>query len=280
MNANGSLTPNAVRQALGVLAESASVSVFIDEFDRLTDRRTRTLFADAIKLMSDHVMPVTIVLVGVGDTVDDLIAEHASVQRHAVQIQMPRMNDDEIGQIVVKGMSAAELSVDDGFVSEVQTLAQGLPHYAHLVSQHAAYVALEEWQEGVTVAHFGPAVARALNDVSQSIRDMYFTATVSNRETIYREVLLACALAEKDELGTFGPPDVRDRLRLILGRNIELAAFATHLKDFSGDGVRGGVLKRREIGRPRYKFVDPLLPPYVLMRGKVDGLTMSEPTTG
>ena len=53
----------------------------------------------------------------------------------------------------------------------------------------------------------------------------------------------------------------------------EIPAFAAHLKDFSSDGPRGCVLKR--IGttrRFRYQFRDPLMPTYVLMRGRLDGL--------
>jgi hypothetical protein len=57
----------------------------------------------------------------------------------------------------------------------------------------------------------------------------------------------------------------------------EIPAFAAHLKDFSSDGPRGGVLKR--IGttrRFRYRFRDPLMPTYVLMRGRLAGLDRAE----
>jgi len=270
--ANGSISPNDVRHVLATLSQNQPVVVFIDEFDRLTSRRPKTLFADTIKLLSDNAMPVTIVLVGVGDTVDDVIAEHASISRNLVQIPMPRMQDSEIQQIIEKGMDAAELGVDESFKANVVQLAQGLPHYAHLISQHAAFVTLESSRYDVIAGDFPAAIARALNDVSETIRDQYYKCTVSNRATIYREVLLACALATKDEIGTFGAPDVREKLREITGQNYDLPAFATHLRDFSGDGDRGGILKRREGAHPRYKFVDPLLPPYVVMRGQADGL--------
>jgi hypothetical protein len=86
-------------------------------------------------------------------------------------------------------------------------------------------------------------------------------------------VLLACAKCPTDEVGSFGAPDVREQLRAITGVNYEIPAFAAHLKDFSSDGPRGGVLKR--IGttrRFRYRFRDPLMPTYVLMRGRLDGI--------
>jgi Cdc6-like AAA superfamily ATPase len=268
----GTVSPNMARQALTVLSESGPVVVFIDEFDRLVDAKTKALFADMIKLLSDHATPVTLILVGVGDTVDDLVMEHASIQRNLVQIPMPRMDDSEIEQIITKGMEAAELEVEAEFTSKIVSIAQGLPHYAHLLSQHAAYAAAADSRTRVAVGDLSQAIARALNDVSETIRDKYYQATGSNRETIYREVLLACALASKDEIGTFGPSDVRECLREITGQSYSLQAFATHLKDFSSVGVRGGVLKKREGHRPRYRFIDPLLPPYVVMRSTADGL--------
>lgn len=242
---NGSLTPNQVRRALEVLAGVRPVVVFIDEFDRIEDRKTRNQFADTIKLLADQAVPVTLVLVGVGDTVDDLVHEHASIARNLSQIPTPRMNDEEIQQIIARGMDAAELEVSPEFAQQVVALSQGLPHYTHLLCQHAAMAAMQDERLTVRASDFDLAIAAALNDVSETVRDKYYRATVSNRETIYREVLLACALAPKDELGTFAPTDVREQLRLVTGTVYAFAAFAAHLRDFSGTGNRGGVLQRR-----------------------------------
>lgn len=274
---NGDLTPNQLRKALEVLADIRPVVVFIDEFDRISDKRTRNQFADTIKLLADQGVKVTLVLLGVGDTVEDLVHEHESISRNLTQIPMPRMNDDEIRLIVVRGMAAAELDVSDSFTDQVVALSQGLPHYTHLLCQHAALTAAQDGMSKVEGDHFGSAIAAALNDVSATVRDKYYRAITSNRETIHREVLLACARAPKDELGTFAPADVRDELRNLTGKTYAFAAFAAHLRDFSGVGARGGVLQRRGDKRPRYKFLDPLLPPYVLMRQRLDTLTVAKP---
>jgi hypothetical protein len=88
-------------------------------------------------------------------------------------------------------------------------------------------------------------------------------------------VLLACALARKDDLGTFSAPDVRDQLRFITQTQYELPAFANHLKDFCAppSESRGGVLKKSGTAkRFRYKFIDPLLSPYVIMKGQAEEL--------
>ncbi|MFB7311152.1 AAA family ATPase [Streptomyces sp. NPDC056192] len=269
-------TPNEIRGVLELLGEAdGNAVIFIDEFDRPDAPSTRSLFADTIKILSDQAVPVTIVLVGVADNIDELIAEHMSVQRALVQIQMPRMTGDELMEIVTQGMRSANLGFEEEFAKQVVRISQGLPHYTHLLCQNAGVYVVEQGREKVHAMDFDFAVTRALSNVSQTVREKYHRATFSNRETLYRQVLLACAMAEKDELGTFSAPDVRDKLCEVTGRRYEIPAFANHLTDFSSiDGARGGILaKRGVLRRFRYRFIDPLLPPYILMKGRVEGLT-------
>jgi len=78
------ITPEVVRQTLSIISADKLMIVIIDEFDRLQEASLRALFADTIKTLSDHAIPVTLVLVGVADTVDALIKEHHSIERALV----------------------------------------------------------------------------------------------------------------------------------------------------------------------------------------------------
>jgi hypothetical protein len=53
----------------------------------------------------------------------------------------------------------------------------------------------------------------------------------------------------------------------------KIEAYARHLHAFSEDD-RGPVLKRKIRGtkRPRFRFINPLLQPYILLRGVDEGL--------
>lgn len=261
-------SPDDVRRVLSLLAKVDDVVIFVDEFDRPTDAATRSMFADTIKVLSDHGVAGTIVLVGVASAVAELVAEHESIGRSLIQIQMPLMSNDELAQIVRAGMVKAELEVAPQFVDQVVAISQGLPHYTHLIAQHGARYAVESGRRVVEVEDLKPAVSLALEDVSQTVRQTYHRATSSNRETIYKEVLLACALAERDELGEFGSADIRRPLRQLTGRDYDIPAYSAHLNDFASTGQRGGVLKKLGTqARFRYRFIDPLMPSYVLMRG-------------
>lgn len=265
------LTPQSVGQALQLLTQSAPLTLVIDEFDRPTDSTLRVQMADSLKILADLAVPATVVLVGVAESVGGLLREHESIQRSLIQVEMPPMTPAELNDIINRGMATAGLTFDTDFANEVVEISQGLPHYTHLICLHAATYAVSAHTNHIDMTHLQLAMNQALEDASQTVRERYHAATFSNRETLYKDVLLACARSPRDELSSFGAPDVREQLRKITKQNYDIPAFANHLTDFSGNGPRGGIL--RKIGttrRFRYQFRDPLMPTYVLMRGRLD----------
>jgi hypothetical protein len=216
-------------------------------------------------------VPATVVLIGVADSVGDLVREHRSVERALVQIQMPRMSRSELAEIATRGIAAARMRIAGAAVTRITVLSQGLPHYTHLLTQLAAQAALAERRAQVGVRDVNAAVTRSIDRAQQSIVQSYRDAVGGRPGTIYPQVLLASALAEQDELGFFSPADVREPLSGILGRPSTTASFARHLERLSGD-PHGAVLERHAgAGRARYRFANPLLQPYIVMRGLSEG---------
>jgi Cdc6-like AAA superfamily ATPase len=270
------VTADTIRRGLMALSQDVPLAIFIDEFDRLPEQE-KYGFADTTKVLSDQLTPATIVLIGVADDIDGLVEAHQSVRRSLGQIFMPNMSAEELGEIVEKGVEAAEMTVDSDFKKRVVSLAQGLPNYVHLITQNACRVAIDSNRTHIRPSDLDSAVEQSIASLQQSILDTYHRATSSNRETLYKHVLLACALARRDEKGTFGGTDVRDELQKITGTYRDLPAFAQHLDHFSGEGPRGGILDRLGTSyRYRYRFRDPLLQPYVLMQGQLDEMLPTE----
>ena len=255
-------TPHDVRRGLQSLAGGRRVAVFIDEFDRLASNDDRLLFADTIKTLSDELPGATIVLVGVADDVEQLIAEHLSIERALVQIHMPRMSHAELAEIVSRGIERARLTIARDAVDTIARLGQGLPHYAHLLGQLSARTALEDLRTSVRLGDVNDAVAEAIEKTQQTVRESYRKATEENGDALYPKVVLACALAESDEYGFFGASDVR-----LPEEDVDPAGYLDSLSA----GEHGGLLQRRGVANPRYRFVNPLLQPYVLMRGLAEG---------
>jgi hypothetical protein len=267
------LTPDHVRRVLSDLARGTTLLVVFDEFDRIRDVETTLLIADTIKALSDYAVAATILLIGVADSVGELIAGHASIERALVQIPMPRMSKKEITQIVTKGAERLEVSFTREAIDEISSLSQGLPYITHLLSLHSVRAALSRDSVTVSEADVLGGMNKALEQWQQSIKTAYYEATRSQQPgNIFKEVLLACALADVDELGYFTAAAVRQPLRIITNRNYDIPNFARHLKELSEAG-RGELLQRvGETRRLRYRFTSPIMRPYIVIRGVAEGL--------
>lgn len=265
------ITPDRVRHALEIVSKAGPVVVFIDEFDRLVDGDTRAPFADLIKGLSDYVVPATVVLVGVADDVNELVAEHRSVERSIQEILMPRMSMDESLDIVRRGLGAVGMSIEDQPHQRIARLSKGLPHYTHLLAQEAAINAAWNKRNDVVGDDVDTAIESAIDKAQQTVKNDYDQATYSaHASALYAQVLLACALAPKDDLGFFAPVDVREPLSKLVDRKVGIPTYQGHLKAFTTE-KRGRVLQRRgEPWRWRYRFTEPLLEPFVLIKGLRD----------
>lgn len=265
-----------VRRALTILAQQHLVLVIIDEFDRLREEKIRTSFADTAKMLSDQSVPATLVLVGVSDTVNDLLREHQSIERSLVQVPMQRMSMPELYEIIDKGLAELEMSIDPTARDRIATLSRGLPHYTHLLARHSARAALDSGELKIGADDVESAIREALDQAQQSILTSYHKATTSQQpDALYSRVLLACALAKTDEMGYFAAADVREPMSRIMGRAYDIPNYARHLNEFCSDS-RGPVLEKQgEPRRYRYRFRTPLMQPYVVLHGYADGLIQS-----
>jgi hypothetical protein len=111
----------------------------------------------------------------------------------------------------------------------------------------------------------------------ESLRIAYKKATDSNQPgNLLKEVLLACTLVPADDAGYFVPAAVQDPLEKIRARPMSIAQYRNHLAEFATD-KRGKILQR--VGQERayrYRFRDPAMLPYVLMKGIADSMVSEE----
>ncbi|MGD0652000.1 MAG: ATP-binding protein [Verrucomicrobiia bacterium] len=250
--------------------------IIFDEVDRIKSKKTITALSDTIKSLSDNAVPTTLILVGVADSVGGLIAEHESIERALVQVLMPRMSPTELREIVSKGLDKVGMTITETALGRIVKLSHGLPHYTHLLALHATQSGISSDCLEITNKHVHDAVNESVEKAQQSIHSAYHTAVTSSRGNLYRQVLLACALAEVDELGYFQTVNVREPMTRIMKKPYEIAAFIGHLHDFCSP-ERGQILQ--QIGarkRYRYRFVNPLMQPFVVMKGLKDGLITEE----
>lgn len=266
-----------VKRALATVGRGCVLVVIVDEFDRIGDPEVRATFADTIKVLSDHAVPATLILVGVSDTVDGLIEQHGSVERALVQVRMPRMSPAELEHIVTRGLELLDMTIDPEALAHVSALSQGLPHYTHLLGLHAARIALDAGRTRVEVPDVVEAIGRALDKAQHSIKSAYAAAIASRHaRNYYPDVLLACALARNDDFGFFGAGEVRAALEVLSPGTFKDTRIERHLAHFA-EGERDAVLQSesRPQGR-RFRFQNPLMQPYVVLQGVAGGRVTRE----
>lgn len=246
--------------------------IVLDELDRFADDDGLSQLADTIKSLSDHSVDVTLVLVGVADSIEQLVGDHRSVERALSQIRMHRMSLVELTAIVDNGLERLGLSIEEDARLRIARLSEGLPYYTHSLALHAAQRTVVDDRDEVRASDVQAAIKAAVDRAGHSIEADYQVATRSTRrESQFVEVLLACALAPKDDLGFFTARAVREPLSRIMGRRREIPSFARHLKQFT-EQSRGCVLQMR--GEPRrlfFRFDNPLLQPFVVLNGLARG---------
>lgn len=260
--------PGEIRKLLASASqEDGELVIVFDEFDRL-DSRERSLFADTIKDLSDNSINTTLVLVGVAKDVVELIAEHTSIDRCLTQILMPPMDRNELRDILNKAMKPLGMTIDERVANLIVSLSKGLPHYTHLLGHEATMKALHRKSLSISEKDMSGAIEDALEQTEHTTRNDYLNAAHGQRKgTLFPEILLACALAEVDELGYFSSADVREPLCTITGKKYKIQNFSPHLAKFCNDS-HGPVLEKwGKTRRFKFRFRNPLLRPFIIMKG-------------
>jgi len=275
----GEITPDDVVRELSGFSLNTLPIIIIDEFDKFTDIPSKKLMSHAIKAISDdRTSNATMVVVGVAEDVGTLIEEHASISRNITEILMPRMSAQEMDEIIDQRYPKVEITISQEARESIIGLARGLPEYVHFLARDAAKAALRQRRLNVERADVAVAIRNMMEGSDQSSAESYEVAVSSNKKnSLYKQVLLACAMTDSaDALGRFTPSDVLKPLTLLLGREIKIANFFPHIEAFCAD-ERGCVLEKKGTRQAyKYRFREPKMQPFVLMKGVADGLIPSE----
>jgi Cdc6-like AAA superfamily ATPase len=247
------------------------VVIILDEFDRVSDPKTKMLMSDLIKSLSDNDDRTTVVVVGVAKNISELFSDHASLPRAMQQIPMPRMNIIELRQIVTSRLPLIGMEIDEKTLDAIVSLSHGFPGYTHLISLNAARAAVKRKSVFIDSEDLDRSLRVVVEEADQSVTTAYFNAVRSSKlVNQYREVLLACAMAETDERNRFTARSVGEALRN-MGIQIKMTSFGRNLEQFCSKD-RGPTLIREGLPKNyQYYFEYPLLKPFTIIKGLSEG---------
>jgi hypothetical protein len=181
---------------------------------------------------------------------------------------MQRMSEEELREIISDRLSRINFEVSAGVERKIVQLSQGLPGYVHLLGQMALRNAIDRRSRAIEGQDFRSALAQALEKADFQTRNDYYKAVSSAaKDNKYKEVLLACALAESNELGYFFAGSLREPYSRIRGRSMDIPNYATNLNNLCSEERGPALIKTGKPKRFQYRFNNPLLQPLTIMMG-------------
>lgn len=266
------VTQSDVVRELSNFSENDIPIIVIDEFNLIGDAETSRQMAETVKAVSDEGLNVTIVIVGISDTVEHLIEGHASIARCTEEVLMPRMHTQEMQDLLEKRFAKIGMRIEADAKWKIVNLSKGLPSFAHSLGKGAALSSISERRMAITETDVDRAIDDVIGGSQNTLKNDYEVATRSNQERArFRQILTACAMSKTDESGYFTAKQVQGPLSTILRKEIGIDGFNPNLKELASE-KRGNVLQ--QIGSERiyrYRFRNPAMQPYVIMKGIKDG---------
>ena len=244
----------------------------IDEYDRIEQPTVNMELADVIKGLSDSGSGCTILIVGVGDDIGQLLLDHPSLARCLMQIRLPEMSQTELNAILENGEKITGLPFTKECKELIVELSLGFPHYTHLLGKYASRFAYSINSPNVDEGHLTASLSACLKDVQHSTVEAYNAAVYSPQPGAkFAQTLLACSLASTDEMGRFKANDIQPILSIIEGKEVILQSYVGHIAAFCLAERHFALKKSGPANRHQYKFSNPLLKAYVLIRAQADG---------
>jgi hypothetical protein len=257
----GKLQPRDIAALPGRLA-GRHVVLIADEFDRVEDSATRTWFADAIKQASDRGAAISLLIVGVSDSLEELVGRHPSIQRNILGLALPLLSDAEIDDILVQGGRDAGMEFMPEVRSTVVDVARGVPYVAQLLGLHAGTEAVARDSARVEGQDLYAAFQRAVDEADPRVATIYQGITQGERDRATLETLRAIASGKQDRFARFVVSEHGGAFHLA-ERRLDPDVWSWLIE-------AGTVRACRSVGPDTYAFVEPMLQHYVLMREAIE----------
>jgi energy-coupling factor transporter ATP-binding protein EcfA2 len=234
------------------------VLIFVDEFDRLVAPNARRDMAELLKNCSDLGLRASFVLIGVAESLGELLALHQSIHRNLVAIPMPLLTDADLSLLLTQGCERLGMRLEWEAEKLLLQLSHQSPFTAQQLGLHATASAQRRRASVVTAADVSAAARLVLEETRPVFAPLIDPLPLERRSpdgTIWDDLLYEAARAPCDGFGWFTAKDVNlpkceDDLR-------------TLTRPDSGPLLR----VRRVAGRVEFVFARANLRNYLLLRG-------------
>jgi Cdc6-like AAA superfamily ATPase len=232
--------------------------LIVDEFDRVQNFETRTRFADTIKQVSDRGAALSFVIVGVSDSLEELLGQHPSIQRNVLGLPLPLLSDEQVREILARGGKEAGIHFPPEIEQAIVTTARGVPYIAQLLGLHAGSEALDRRSVEVNMGDFATACMRALEEMDPRVAASFSRLMSRGGEIDIGSALLAVVAGQHDRFGRFAVEPAANGW-CVAGRLLTKDQWSLMVD-------MGTVRECHSAGFGIFAFADAMLQPYILLR--------------
>ena len=241
--------------------------IVFDEFDSITDQETKIKMADTLKSLSDNIYNISIMVIGIASSVDELLGHHESLERCIKQIHLPLMSADESYQIIQNNLPLVDLKIEQAVADRMVDYASGFPHYIHLLCKFSSKIAITQNAEIINHEHLDWAVEESINSSNQSIRKAYKLAVKSGnrKKNQFEDVIYACSLID-NSAKAFSSSDIINIYNKLTESEIKTESINYNLGMLCKE-ERGEILvKLGKKGEKKYNFKNPLMKAFIKLK--------------
>ncbi|MFM5509356.1 AAA family ATPase [Aeromonas rivipollensis] len=240
----------------------------VDEADAITSASDKHKLAELIKLLSDFNSEFKLVVVGIAKTGSELTAGHPSVERCLKEVQLKRMTDDGIRQIILNGFKEVNIIPSDEVTDKIVDISAGLPHFTHLICLKCAEQAVVDKVRHLGIDILKHALVDSVKDSENAIKDSYDSCLRSfSKPSEYKVLLLAAAYCKTPE---FRSSELKEKLELRFNIEVQSTLISRRLSSLI-DKAHSPILERS--GRGCFRFIDPRMPSFVKMASGIENGT-------
>ena len=235
----------------------------IDNVERILTQHDRIALAETVNQLSNKNSPFKLLIAGIAHVAEEITRSEESLQRCLKEIELPRMADDEIRQIVVEGAEKVKLVFESFATESIVKMSSGYPYFAHLLALKCAEEAICSGDRLINIDIMQRAIHKAVQEAEGPLRREYNNAIRSrniNSLNMYRVILLAASSLREDE---FSAALLREAIIGLTGVALSRRRFYSYMKRLVSDDY-SAILHRCSMGV--YRFKDPRMPGFIQLK--------------
>ncbi len=235
--------------------------IIIDDYERAQDAETRKFFPELIKKISDNGLKVTLIIVGISETAETLVRVHPSVERNLAAIHVPRLTDEQIRMIAIRGFEALRLKYEPAAIDDIVKYSANFPYFTHRLCEGVVRAYINQARAGqrtdwtIRASDMPQAIRAAIRNSPPTVVKKY-EAELSSTRTLHAMYVIAAAPFEP-----ITRAQIQEYIKAWEGEDKDIDSALKRL-------VEHAIVERPETGH--YRFCSPFQRAYTILRFRTD----------